>query len=221
MNRYLADEHEENLLNTRKAQLTGKNRNQRNRNDGDYPAAPAITNPTPKPKPKPKAKGGGGGGGGGGKGGGGKGAGAGTQAPPAPLKGDNAQRPVVKSGKPCYYHQNKLINQGEDCRKGKVNCPHDHGAPMSKEDFAKIPVPRKGSRSPSAGKRKTGGTGKGKTGERPLWRKLDSGVFEPRYCSTFYNTGKCNWEKDNPGKTCNIPHLDKKQYTDRYKEYNP
>ena len=91
---------------------------------------------------------------------------------------------------------------------------------MSKADFAKIPVPRKGSWSPSAGKRKAGkGTGKG--GERPPWRKLDSGIFEPRYCSTYYNTGKCNWEKDNPGKTCNIPHLNKQQYADKYKEFNP
>ena len=92
---------------------------------------------------------------------------------------------------------------------------------MKKQDFDKITPPRKPSRSPSAGKRKGAGKGKGKDGFKP-WRLLDSGIKEPKYCVSFFNTGICKWEKDSPGKTCIIPHMrTQQQYDAKYKEFNP
>ena len=111
MNRYLAEEPEDGLLDTRKVQLTGKNCNLKNRNDDSYPAARA-TDGTPSPKPKAKAKSKAGGGG---KAAGKNGAGNNQPPPPKAPAGANAQR-QPKSGKPCYYHQNALANGGDDCR---------------------------------------------------------------------------------------------------------
>ena len=87
---------------------------------------------------------------------------------------------------------------------------------MSKADFAQL---RKPSRSPSTARRgKTKGGGKG---ERKEYRVNQDGKKEPRHCVSFLKTGSCQWEKDNPGKECNLLHDTKAQHDAKYEKLNP
>ena len=118
--------------------------------------------------------------------------------------------PTVKK-KICWHHQNHLVNKGQpDGAYPKGTCRFDHGPPMKKEDFDKLRAPSK-----PPGKNKT----RAKTPAKEY--KLVGDVKIPVHCRTFKETGKCKWEADNPGKTCNITHMTKAAYDAKHKPLNP
>ena len=118
---------------------------------------------------------------------------------PSGKKDRDRSRPRDSSGgkQYCYFFVKHAEGKSPACKFGE-SCKMAHETPP-KEIAEKMKPPTKsGSRSPSRGRKKSPGR-KNLTGA--------SGAQIPNHCFTFLKTGTCDWEKKNPGKTCNRPHL--------------
>ena len=118
--------------------------------------------------------------------------------------------PACLQGSSCKWDHSKVLSRAEFDAMTKPGKPKNAGggARSNSRNGNRPGTPRQGSRSAS---RKPGGN----PNRDYYW---SDGKALPKFCISFANGGKCDFEKKNPGQRCNFPHRSQEANEKRAKD---